>query len=113
MKYNKIELLRKLKNISKTELAGRLGMTMPGLDKMIKAKSMKVETLELLAEIMNVPVEYFFNDDEDTSVVNEERSIYGKKNDELTEKLLASKDEIIEKQKEEIQFLRGIIKNQK
>lgn len=55
------EIARK-KNISLVELAKRIGMTNPALHKMISENSTKVDTLEKIAEVLEVPITFFFQE---------------------------------------------------
>jgi transcriptional regulator with XRE-family HTH domain len=46
------------------ELAGRIGMTETGLSRSLKKRSLKVKTLEDIAEVLEVPIGFFFGEGE-------------------------------------------------
>lgn len=108
MNYSKIEDLRNSKRFSKTEIAGRLGMTLNGYEKMISLKTLNVERLEKLCEIFKVPINYFFDDNEKIQEVNEAAGEYSTRNKELSEQLLASKDEQIRLLQEQVDLLKKL-----
>jgi len=110
MNYRKIEELRNSKRFSKTEIAGRLGMTLNGYEKMISLKTLNVERLEKLCEIFKVPVQYFFDDNEKLHEVNEAAGEYNTKSKTLTDQLLASKDEQIRLLQEQVDLLKKLSK---
>jgi transcriptional regulator with XRE-family HTH domain len=62
--YNKIELLRKKKKISKTEFYEAIGMSNNGFLQMVENNSMKITTLQKIADVLGVPVSIFFEDGE-------------------------------------------------
>lgn len=62
MIYNKIEEIRKEKNISKTEFYKAIGMSTTGFLQMVENNSMKITTLEKIAEVLNVPISIFFEE---------------------------------------------------
>lgn len=66
---SKIKLLCEQKKISQRKLASMINMTDQGLIGMYKKNSMKVSTLYSIANILNVPITYFF---EDTATKNQE-----------------------------------------
>lgn len=61
---NKIENLRTIKKISQTDFAKKIGMTQTGYSQMIKNNDLKVSTLQKIAEILEKPVSYFFDEKE-------------------------------------------------
>jgi DNA-binding Xre family transcriptional regulator len=60
----KIKLLLAEKNITLRDLAGSVGMTEQGLHKLIKENSTKVDTLEKIANRLDVSVSVFFDETE-------------------------------------------------
>lgn len=50
------------KKISMREIARRVGVTEQGLQKIIRENSTKVDTLEAIAQALDVPVSIFFSD---------------------------------------------------
>jgi transcriptional regulator with XRE-family HTH domain len=61
---SKIKVLLREKKISLREFAREIGITEQGLQLLIKNNSTKVETLELIAAKLNVPVSTFFEETE-------------------------------------------------
>ena len=68
---NKIEQLRKEKNVKQTDIAQAIGFTVSGYQKAIQANDFKVSTLEKIAEALEVPVTYFFEDSGDKHFLSE------------------------------------------
>jgi len=60
MEYNKIKTLANEKNISINELIEKIGISEAGFYQMIRNKSMKIDVLEKISEILQVDVNYFF-----------------------------------------------------
>ena len=69
MNYSKIkdELVRQ--NKTAKDLCNDLGVSEQGFHQMIRNRSMKIDILEKISEYFNVPVAYWFDDDE--SIVSE------------------------------------------
>jgi len=63
MDYQKILVLCEQKNISPTELAGKIGITRQGLLKAIKKQSMNINIVEFIAKTLNVSVMEFIEDE--------------------------------------------------
>jgi len=63
MNYSKIKSIAEEKKISIRELCKNAGLTEQGYYNNIKTNSMKVETLEKIAEALRVPVHLFFSDE--------------------------------------------------
>lgn len=57
-----IKHLLKERNISIRDFSKELGITEQGLQKLIRENSTKVETLELIAQKLNVSISVFFDD---------------------------------------------------
>jgi DNA-binding Xre family transcriptional regulator len=62
LNYSKIEMLRAQKKIPKMEFYKSIEMTDTGYKKMLESNSMKVSTLEKIAEILGVKPTSFFED---------------------------------------------------
>lgn len=62
MNYEKIELLLQQKGVRKMEFYGSINVTHAGFSKMIKNKTITVETLERIAAYFKVPASSFFDD---------------------------------------------------
>ena len=67
MLYNKIKLLCDEKRISIPELSEKIGLSKTGLYKSIANKTMKVDTLEKIAETLGVSIYEFFEFDINSS----------------------------------------------
>jgi len=65
MKYTKIEGLAKSKGLTLGGLAEKIGVTRAGFYRTLEQKTMKVETLEKIAQVLDVPVCEFFETHED------------------------------------------------
>jgi transcriptional regulator with XRE-family HTH domain len=79
MDYNKIEILRKQKGMSKKELYEKLGMSNQGYCDMVKDQTMKIKTLEKLSEIFKVTVCSWFEDnvhEYQENLISEDRAKY-------------------------------------
>jgi transcriptional regulator with XRE-family HTH domain len=68
--YNKIELLRKKKRISKTEFYEAIGMSTNGFLQMVENNSMKITTLQKIADVLGVPMSFFFEDGEQVDLLD-------------------------------------------
>ena len=66
MNYDHILSLCEQKRISLPQLADKIGASRAGIYRMIEDKTMKVETLEKIAEALEVPVGVFFDIDQHT-----------------------------------------------
>jgi transcriptional regulator with XRE-family HTH domain len=64
MIYDKIENTRKNRNFKKMDFYAAIGMTGTGYADMVKNNSMKIAILEKIANVLNVPVSYFFSAEE-------------------------------------------------
>jgi transcriptional regulator with XRE-family HTH domain len=60
MNYNEIKMLCERRRIPIKEVAAKCGITEAGLHQMIRNKSMKIDVLEKVAEVLEVPVSIFF-----------------------------------------------------
>lgn len=77
MNYSKVEKLRNSEK-SKKLFAQKLGMTEHGVLHMLSKRTMTVETLERIALVYKKPIEYFFSDDSNDTLVNDESGPYTK-----------------------------------
>ncbi|NVO11693.1 MAG: helix-turn-helix transcriptional regulator [Bacteroidales bacterium] len=62
MNYNKIKELAESRKVTIKDLAIRVGYTEAGLHKAIRNKSIKVDSLENIAQILGVPISSFFDE---------------------------------------------------
>jgi len=97
MNYNKIEVLQKIAG-KKKDFAAKIGWTVHGVTRMIKERSMTVETLEKICSTFNVPITFFF--EEDNNELREPSAVYETKNNkdtriELLMEIIREKDEEI------------------
>jgi len=70
MNLSNIETLRKEKNISQEKLANLIEMSKVGYQKAIQNGDLKVSTLVKIAEVLDVPVSYFFEYDKESAAKN-------------------------------------------
>jgi transcriptional regulator with XRE-family HTH domain len=61
--YNAIEKIRKDRNISKTDFYKAIDMTTNGYLQMVENNSIKVTTLQKIADVLRVPMTAFFEED--------------------------------------------------
>lgn len=76
MDYDVIKRLCEKKKVDIKLLAAKSNLTEAGLHKMIRNKSMKVENLEKVAEVLNVSMSVFFEDGEEKSITDWEKKYY-------------------------------------
>lgn len=63
-------LVASVPGMSMESLATQLGITPQALSKLIRLNSTKIETLEAIARILNVPVTVFFDDASPVNIVS-------------------------------------------
>jgi transcriptional regulator with XRE-family HTH domain len=63
MNYSKIKFLADEKKITLKQICANVEITEQGLQRMFLNNSMKIETMEKIAKVLQVPVSYFFEDD--------------------------------------------------
>ncbi|HMM12436.1 MAG TPA: hypothetical protein PKE03_10120 [Bacteroidales bacterium] len=101
MNYSKVENLRNSEK-SKKLFAEKLSMTEHGVLHMLKYKTMTVETLERIALVYNKPIEYFFSEDNQTTISNDEKPSYGKQSCRDCEKTRAKLELAMQLLKEKV-----------
>jgi transcriptional regulator with XRE-family HTH domain len=69
LNYNKIKSLASENKISLKELADKINLSEQGLHSGIKKQTLSVTNLEKIAEVLEVPVSYFFEDKEDVKKI--------------------------------------------
>jgi transcriptional regulator with XRE-family HTH domain len=67
MNYNKLKEEIKLKKFTIEGIASKIGMTRTGLQLAFKEDTLKVVTLEKISELLNLPVYYWFVDEDNFS----------------------------------------------
>lgn len=102
MVSNKLRYILKKKKITIKELAERIGVTDKGMGLMLKTNSFKVENLQKISKVLQVPMKYWFEEVEDfpgSHAINEENANYGfnvSREVELLEKRIADKNQTID-----------------
>ena len=110
LNLGKIKQLIRQSGMTMTELSIQLGVSKQALCKMIRENTTKISTLEQIAQIFNVPVTYFFVEDE-----SEQKGMTEKEQTELVilrervESLQIARDAL----QEQVVFLREQIKTLK
>ncbi len=69
MNYNKIKFLADQNKITLKQICAQIDITEQGLQRMFSNNSMKIDTLEKIATVLNVPVAYFFSEEGFKNVV--------------------------------------------
>lgn len=64
MDYNKIHNILDDSKLTLGEICEKIGLSRAGLYRALKNKTLKISTLELLAQTLDVPVFYFFTDED-------------------------------------------------
>lgn len=105
MKYSKIKKLAKDKNISLKELADKINMTEGGFFQSFRNETLKVSALEKISDVLNVPINYFFDDEKDFD--NSNNGLLKDKIKELQSEL-SEKNKYIKVLEEHIELLRDI-----
>lgn len=65
MDYSRIKMLLTEKGVSFSELTDKIGMSRRGLYAAIDNKTLSITSLEKISEVLNVPVTYFFDNNQD------------------------------------------------
>lgn len=83
---NKIEEIRKLKFRTQLNFCEKIGLSVKGYTNALNRKDFKYTTLEKIAEVLEIPISYFFydeksknynNNENNINVVNDNKSSYG------------------------------------
>lgn len=64
MIYSKINIICKIKGTTVVELSEKIGMT-KNFYRTMRNKSLRVDTLEKICEVLDVPIEYFFYNEQE------------------------------------------------
>lgn len=102
MEYNKINKILTDKRLSIPQLADKIGMTKRGLYSSIENKTLTISTLEKIAEVLDVPVTVFFDEqsanwnNKDLIAKNTKLDI---ENQDLEERISELNDQLIDKKK--------------
>jgi len=62
---NRIKKLIDGRKLTIRDFAGKIGVSEPGIHNMFRSQDMKVSTLQKIADFFEVPVTYFFDDEDD------------------------------------------------
>jgi len=73
---NKLKIALKREKITQKELSEKLGLSERGLGQMIINNSFKVSTLEEISSIIGVSMTYWWDDEDELSVLNEPNEEY-------------------------------------
>jgi transcriptional regulator with XRE-family HTH domain len=105
MDYSRIKTELDRKRMSLRDLCYRIDITEQGLHQMIRNKSMKIEVLERISQVLELPVSFWFSDSKDfknadsTNVEGQVKpNIIHQKIDSLTKDLNDMLKDIIAKQ---------------
>ena len=66
---NKIKRLIDDKNLTIKGFAKKIGISEPGIHNMFRSYDMKVSTLQKIADYFEVPITYFFDDDDSIDAI--------------------------------------------
>jgi transcriptional regulator with XRE-family HTH domain len=112
MDYLKLHKAVETNKISITELCKKIYITRKTYYNNIENKTLKVETLEKICEVLQLPVTYFFDDKEQKMLmVNEAKQGYeAKKEGNLEHDFINALKELSECRKEKIALLKRISK---
>ena len=116
----RLKKIRLANNISQSFLAKKLGFTQKAYSKIENNETkLNVDVLQRISEILNVPIEYFFNNSQQL-ILNDFSNRTGGDNviyenyiteqmEELFKEIIKSKDEVIASKINEIETLRMVI----
>lgn len=117
---DRLKKMRLEKNVSQDYLAKKLGFTQKAYSKIENNETkLNVEVLQKISEVLEVPIESFFNNNNQPilndfsnrtggdNVIYKNNSV--EKIEELYKKLLDSKDEVIKSKIEEIESLKFLL----
>lgn len=116
----RLRQIRLKKNYSQEYVASKIGLSQKAYSKIENNETrLNVETLLILSDVLETPIAEFFTNSQNpilndfSSARTGDNVIYKQKNDkkmeELYNKLLASKDEVIRSKEEEIKSLKLLI----
>ena len=108
----RINKLLEERKITKVNLYTSIGISGPGLDKMIAGANVRVGSLEKIADFFNVPIDYFFDRELDNAHINIGHHVNGIGNNvsgDITlsecQKELAHLQQLLEEKERNIQIL--------
>lgn len=99
--YQQIEKFREMRKIPKMEFYKLIGMSSKGYVQMVQNNSIKLSTLQKMADVLKVEIGDFFPSDKNKDIAQEETTSYGN-NDMIAvlKEISKLKDEIITLHKE-------------
>lgn len=100
--FQKIKDLARSQKMTLADVARQAGITPVGLTILIRDNKTLTQTIEKIAEVLNVPVGYFF--DNDVKLSKSEQQAAPQDTAKLLE-IIAQKDKIIDQQNEFIRLL--------
>lgn len=71
MNYDFLESAVRKSKLPKMEFYSMIGLTAEGFRGSVKNRTMKVETLEKISEVLNIPIHSFFSENPEISVVED------------------------------------------
>ena len=95
----KLYLIRELakeKRMTLTKLAEEVGITYSGLQKLMERNSTNPETIEKIANVLNIPVKVLFDEKDTELILNEESEVDSYNNNSSLKSILKEKDMEIE-----------------
>jgi transcriptional regulator with XRE-family HTH domain len=96
MNYNKLENLVKSHNLDIVAFCTSIGMSKGGYYRMLQDKTLKVEVLERISDVLGVPVGVFFDEEPTTAPINYQKKYIEclEENSRLQKEMSSLKDEI-------------------
>lgn len=75
LNLQKIKKLSEIKKIPLQEVAKRINTSAQALSRMMRENGTRVETLEKIAKVFNVPINYFFDEEQCDSQISEGNAV--------------------------------------
>lgn len=105
MNYSKIRILMRERKLTRQDMAYRLGITPHGFDYMLENQSMKVDIIEKISKILNVPITYWFTENMEVNLEqNSPEAVVPDK--ELLVEQLKIKDRQIDFLQQQIEYMK-------
>lgn len=110
MNYEKLKKTISDKGVTLNDLCNHIELTESGFHAAVKNNSLKIKTIEAIADYLNLPVSYFFDDN--SNILDKEpiKKIQKSTKDDsaLVEELKATNEFL----KEELQYFKDLVKNE-
>jgi len=111
MNYSKIKILLESKKITVKKLAEKIGISEIGLHKMMNNQSMRIDVIEKIAEFLEVPVSYFFEENPVPCEKTKTHNVIQNGNGINNNMSITLKNNEIDKLKTENEFLKKQVKD--